>query len=143
MYVVNGSVIVDTGPIVAWINRRDTWHAWATEIFAHLSPPLLTCEQVLLEASFLIVRSGGTGTEVLSLLHKEVFKIRFHLEPEAETIARYMKRYRQVPMSLTDACLVRMSELQPRSRLLTIDTDFRIYRRHDRQVIPLLIPPGL
>ena len=140
---MDGSVLVDTGPIVAWINRRDTWHAWATEIFAHLSPPLLTCEPVLLEASFLIVRSGGTGTEVLSLLHKGVFKIGFHLEPEVETIERFMKRYRQVPMSLTDACLVRMSELHPRSRLLTIDTDFRIYRRHDRQVIPLLIPPGV
>lgn len=98
---------------------------------------------MLLEASFLIIRSGGVGTEALSLLHKGVFKIGFHLEPEAETIERFMKRYRQVPMSLTDACLVRMSELHLHSRLLTIDTDFRIYRRRGRQVIPLIIPPGV
>ncbi|MGE0683413.1 MAG: type II toxin-antitoxin system VapC family toxin [Candidatus Binatia bacterium] len=123
------------------MNRRDELHAWAAETFSHLHPPLLTCEPVLTEVSFLLRRAGGVGAEVVSLLRKEVLRIAFRLEDEAETVERLMNRYRQVPMSLADACLVRMSELHPRCRLFTSDSDFRIYRRHGRQVIPLLTPP--
>ena len=52
-----------------------------------------------------------------------------------------IERYANVPMSLADSCLVRMSELLGESLLFTLDSDFRIYRRHGRQKIPLLIPP--
>ncbi len=52
-----------------------------------------------------------------------------------------MRRYANVPMSLADACLVRMSELAAGCVLFTLDGDFRIYRRHRRQKIPLVIPP--
>ena len=52
-----------------------------------------------------------------------------------------MKRYRDLPGSLADISLVRLSELLPESTVLTLDGDFRVYRRNGRQVIPLLIPP--
>ena len=52
-----------------------------------------------------------------------------------------MDRYSTVPMSLADACLVRMSETLAELVLLTTDTDFRLYRRHGRQVVPCAIPP--
>lgn len=51
-----------------------------------------------------------------------------------------MRRYADVPMSLADACLVRMSELSDDASVLTLDSDFRIYRRLGRQAIPLLTP---
>jgi predicted nucleic acid-binding protein len=51
-----------------------------------------------------------------------------------------MKKFQSVPMSFADACLVRMSELEPRSRILTLDSDFRIYRRNRRQAIPAIMP---
>jgi predicted nucleic acid-binding protein len=140
---VDESIIVDAGPIAAWLNRRDDLHAWATETFARLPPPLLTCEPALTEASFLIRRAGGVGSEVASLLYRGVLRVAFHLETEAEAIERLMNRYRQVPMSLADTCLVRMSEVHARSRVFTTDSDFRIYRRHDRQMIPILAPPGV
>ena len=52
-----------------------------------------------------------------------------------------MARYTNVPMSLADACLVRMSELYPDSLVLTNDSDFAIYRRNRNQTIPTLMPP--
>jgi predicted nucleic acid-binding protein len=51
-----------------------------------------------------------------------------------------MKRYRNLPMSLADASLVRMSELTSDCQIVTFDRDFTVYRRHDRRSIPLLIP---
>jgi predicted nucleic acid-binding protein len=51
-----------------------------------------------------------------------------------------MTRYRDTPMSLADACLVRLAERIPDCRLLTLDSDFAHYRRSGRHAIPLLTP---
>lgn len=52
-------VLADTGPLVAYFNRRDRWHRWVVEQMAALQPPLVTREPVLTEACFLIQSSGG------------------------------------------------------------------------------------
>jgi predicted nucleic acid-binding protein len=51
-----------------------------------------------------------------------------------------MQKYSDVPMSLADACLVRMTETLSDPVILTTDADFRVYRRHGRQVVPCLLP---
>ena len=89
----------------------------------------------------MLIRAGGNGTEVVTLVRRGVFQIAFDLQAEAEPIERLVQRYRNAPMSLADACLVWISELRPKSRIFTTDSDFRIYRRNGRQVIPLLAPP--
>ena len=45
-----------------------------------------------------------------------------------------------LPMSLADACLVRMAELHSGSTVLTVDSDFTVYRMHGRRVIPVILP---
>jgi hypothetical protein len=42
---------------------------------------------------------------------------------------------------LADLCLIRMSELYPHHRVITVDEDFRVYRRNKREVIPIIMPP--
>ena len=86
-------------------------------------------------------RARGSGSEVVALVHRGVFCTPFALE--AEAIARLMRRCRTLPMFLADACLVRMSQLHPHSRVFTTDSDFTIYRRNGRQVVPLLAPPDV
>ena len=54
-----------------------------------------------------------------------------------------MLRYANVPMSVADACLVRMSELVADCTVFTLDGDFRVYRRNKRQKIPVLMPPNV
>ena len=76
---------------------------------------------------------------MVALVNRGVLRIPFALEPEAEAIARLLRRYQTLPMSVADACLVRMS----RSRVFTTDLDFAIYRRNGRQVVPLLAPPDV
>jgi uncharacterized protein len=136
-------VLIDTGPIVAILIPVDRYHGWAREQFSSLLPPLLTCEAVLSEAQFLVHRFGGDPVVVLEMVTKGVLNVTFNMEAEADRLIKLQRRYQNLPMSLADACLVRMSELHAHSRVFTLDSDFRIYRRHGRQVIPVLAPLNL
>jgi len=60
--------------------------------------------------------------------------------PAGRQVLDLRAKYASVPMSLADACLVRLSEILPEPVVVTTDADFRIYRRHSRQVIPCLMP---
>jgi len=137
------NVVVDAGPIVASLIANDERHAWTSEQLSRLRPPLLTCEPALGEAAFIVTRLGGDSSAVPALVEKGVLRIAFSVQDQAACLAVLMRRYAQVPMSLTDACLVRMTELLDDAVLVTFDSDFRIYRRHTRKVIPLLAPEGL
>lgn len=132
--------LLDAGPLVAYLSDRDKWHAWAVQQFSQLRPPLVTCEPVLGEACFLTRRKGGEAADVLRLLHRGAFVTGFDLEREAAAVEILMRRYADAPMSLADASLVRLSELHPDCRVFTLDSHFRRYRRHGRQVIPVLAP---
>jgi uncharacterized protein len=139
---VKTGVILDTGPLVAFLNARDAFHAWALDQFSRIQPPLLTCESVLSEACFLLQGRDDKKDAVLELLNRGVLSLPFRLEQHATAIARLRRKYRDVPMSLADACLVRMTELHADSRVLTLDTDFFLYRKNGRQTIPCISPRG-
>ena len=139
-HVVAASVIVDTGPIVALLDADDQQHAWVKAQFARLRPPLLTCEAVLTESCFLIARGGGDASAVIQLAERRVLSVAQLFDAEAASIARLMRRYENVPMSLADACLVRLIERTSQATLFTLDSDFEIYRQKGRRLIPLLAP---
>jgi len=136
------AVLADTGPLVAILDRRDQHHQWAVEQFGRLQAPFLTCEAVLTEACFLVRRMREASSRFLEMISRGALKIGLHLEDEVGPVSALMARYASVPMSLADACLVRMSELHANSEVFTVDSDFHIYRRHGRQMIPVRIPPG-
>ena len=137
------TVLIDTGPLVALLNRRDRYHQWTIEQWADVTLPLLTCEPVLAEACFLVRALPGGSAAVLELVGRGALKVAYSVEPDVETLARLMSRYANVPMSLADACLVRMVEQHPASSVLTLDRDFRVYRAHGRRVIPAVMPSDL
>lgn len=133
-------IIVDTGPLVAYLDRGDMDHRWAKDTFSTITRPLLTCEAVIAEALFLLARGGISQDGLLGLLDRGLVKPEFRLEREIAAIRQLMKTYHDVPMSLADACLVRMSELSEGSTVMTLDSDFVIYRKSRRKMIPLLRP---
>ncbi len=133
-------VILDTGPLVALLNRGDRHHRWAMDQWAQIVPPLLTCEAVLAEACFLVRRFPGGQVAVLDLVQRGVLDVSFRLIEETEAVFRLLRKYRDVPMSLADGCLVRMAERRAAGVVLTLDSDFSIYRKNGRQVIPTLAP---
>ena len=133
-------VVMDTGPLVALLNRSDRHHRWVRQVLDTVEPPVFTCEAVISEACFLLARIRDGQDTVLELLSKDILKVDFRLSAEIDSLRALMKKFQSVPMSFADACLVRMSELDPRSRILTLDSDFRVYRRNRRQAIPTLMP---
>jgi uncharacterized protein len=125
---------------VALLNRRDRHHAWAREVLDTIEPPVFTCEAVISEACFLLGHLVGGQDAVLELLSNDVVKVDFRMLPEIDALRGLMRKFANVPMSLADACLVRMTELDTQSVIVTLDTDFRVYRRNRRQVVPALMP---
>lgn len=134
------NVVVDTGPIIALLDADEAQHGWTVGRFEELQPPLLTCEAVLTEASYLIARAGARPSVVIDLVTRGMLTVFSLLDNEADAISRLMQRYASVPMSLADACLVRITELTANATVLTLDSDFRIYRQKGRRLIPLLMP---
>ena len=137
------NVLLDAGPLVALINNRDRYHNWATREWANIEIPLLTCEAVVTESCFLLRDIYGGEAAVMSLIRQEVIKIPFRLNEEVAAVGELLNRYQSVPMSLADACLVRMAELSDQSELLTLDSDFLIYRKNRYQIITAIAPQNI
>ncbi|HRI13164.1 MAG TPA: PIN domain-containing protein [Verrucomicrobiota bacterium] len=136
-------VIADTGPLVAFLVRQAQHHRWACEMMASFRPPLLTGEPVLAEAAHLLRRHGCETDPLLALIERGVLNIAFSVESELAPLRQLMRRCRDQPMSLADACLVRLAELHDTPRVWTLDSDFRVYRRLGRLVIPTLMPDAV
>ena len=133
-------VIVDTGPLVALLNKRDRAHAWVVQQFRDIAPPMITCEAVLAEATYLTRDLPGARVALIEMIADGFLKIGLQLADQHGAILVMTRRYADVPMSLADACLVRLAELYPQSAVLTLDSDFSVYRKNGRQVIEVLAP---
>ena len=129
--------IADASAIVGVLSESDQWRTVAFPCFQELPKPLRTCEAAITESCFLMQSSINGEQQVLDLIAKNVLRIDFSLSSEVNRITSLMLKYRSVPMSLADACIVRMSELFD-APVFTFDGDFRIYRRHRWQRIPLI-----
>lgn len=135
------SIVVDAGFLVALLSSRDRHHRWAATFAERHPPPWLTCEAALSEA-FHLLRPAGEPA-LAALLRRGAVTVVFDLKSHLDVVLKLLRKYKDVPMSLADACLVRLSEIRTDPLLLTTDSDFRVYRRHTRQVIPSVIAdPG-
>lgn len=131
--------IADTGFIVAFARHNDQYHRWAVDVARNISEPLLTCEAVLAEAAFHLESS----TYVLGLIQDEMLKLAFDISSNIAALADLAGRYRDRKPDLADLCVIRMSELHARHIVITVDSDFRVYRRNRRDIIPIQLPPNL
>ena len=131
---------MDTGPLVALLNRREARHDWIKKQLTEIEPPLLTCEAVLSEACFLLRGVHGGQAAVMAALSSDLVQIAFSLEKQAPNVQELMERFSSVPMSLADACVVRMVETLPGSSVLTFDGDFLIYRKNRNEAISVMLP---
>lgn len=137
---MKGPILVDTGPLVALINQRERLHSWAHEQFTLIAPPAFVCEAVITEAAYLLRDIHGGTDSLMQFLERGHLSIPFNLAEELPAVTRLLKKYASVPISLADACLVRMAEQFASSTVLTLDKDFRIYRKSGRTVIPTIMP---
>jgi uncharacterized protein len=140
-------VIVDTGPLVALIRRDDGRHDWAVHEAQVHAGPFITSESVISETVFLLHRAGLSADGLSGLLSRGALVVAFDLQKEWGVVSTLLETYKLMPgkkrMSLADATLVRLAELNDDGSVFTIDSDFRIYRKHRREEISLIIPPDV
>ena len=133
------SVILDSGPLVAWFCPRDEHHHWARRTFTQLPPGLITCEAVLAEVCHLVAKDGVPRSRVIEFAERGRLVIA-PLGSELPLIRQLLERYADAPMDFADACVVRLTEIHGEARVCTTDRHFRFFRRHGREAIPLLAP---
>jgi uncharacterized protein len=130
--------IVDTGPLVAFFDRSERHHLWAADRMEELDAPLLVCEPVLTEVTYLLGRFPKAQDALFGLLQNGALVVAFRLEEHVAALHRLLRKYRDTPMSLADACVVRMAEIHEDHSVLTLDSDFTVYRKHGRVPMTLM-----
>ncbi len=129
--------IADTGYLVALVRKEDEYHTWATSLAGQFDLPLLTCEPVLAETAFHL----DSSAYVLAMLRRGAIRVAFDCTSHLDRLHDLAISYADRRPDLADLCLIRMSELYPHHTVITVDADFRVYRRNKREAIPLLTPP--
>jgi predicted nucleic acid-binding protein len=134
------AAIVDTGPLVAFLDRSERRHRWVAERVDELDGPLLLCEPVLAEAMYLLARHRHGQDALLGLVENGALRIAFRIDEHVPALRKLQRKYRDTPMSLADACIVRMAELHEKHAVLTLDADFSVYRKNGNMPLPLIYP---
>jgi uncharacterized protein len=137
---VSRAAIADTGPLVAFLDRAERHHAWAAERVKELAVPLLVCEPVLAEAMYLLSGLPRAQDALFGLLENGALRVAFHVEEHLPALRALHRKYNDRPMSLADACVVRMAELFAQHEVMTLDSDFSVYRKHGREPLVLIQP---
>jgi len=126
--------------LVAFLDADDHYHDWAKASFKELRVPLLTCEAVIAETLYLLRSLPAACDRIYRWIENDVLVLTFSLAKEVASIHFLFQKYQDVPISLADACLVRMAEIHSRHLIFTLDSDFHIYRKNRNQVLTLLMP---
>jgi uncharacterized protein len=135
-------VLVDTGFIVALLDRSEVHHARCVEALQAVVSPMVTCEAVIAESCHLLREQRGATDAILQNVQRDLFRIPFRLDETSATIRTLMKRYARIPMDLADACLVALADIVDTGRILTLDSDFRIYRWRRTRAFELMVGSG-
>lgn len=139
---MRGSVLVDSGPMVAYLDKSDHYHDWAVERFGGVPAPLIVPEAVISETCFLLAEVPQAVAKVGDYLRRGVLVLAPIGGGAQARIFALMEKYRQVPMSYADACLLWLAETHSGSRVFTVDSDFSIYRLERSRRVPVIAPFG-
>lgn len=132
--------IADTGFLVALANRRDHHHVWARDLLPRLKTPLLSCESVLSETAFHL----SSSKVAMEMIKHGLVTVEFELSREWDRLLALSRQFEDQSPDLADLCVIRLSEINPKHSVLTVDAaHFRIFRRNVREKIPFLSPPDL
>jgi predicted nucleic acid-binding protein len=132
-------VLLDTGCIVALLDRAEQHHEECGRVLSTLREPLLTCEAVIAESCYLLRGVADANTKLLKNIERGLFQMPYRLAERAAHVAKLMTKYANVPMDLADACLVDMASEFQTGRVLTLDHDFQVYRWGKKRAFDLLL----
>jgi len=133
-------VLLDSGVIVALLDSAERYHGRCVAALEELDRPLVTCEAVIAESCYLLRRLPGAAERVVENVERGNFQIPLQLGEAAAQVRALIRKYRNIPASLADACLIAMAEELETGDILTLDSDFLAYRWAKNRPFQLLVP---
>ena len=137
-------ILLDTGPLVAVLDRGDPFHAECVAVWHEIADRCLTTESVVTEATHLVGRAGGSSLPLELILATRIPVISIERGGHDHAV-QLMRRYRMLPMDYTDATLVIVADAMRLSSVFTLDRKaFSMYRRGDGSAFTILpsLPRG-
>jgi len=133
-------VLLDTGFIVALLNKSDASHILCCRIHDSLDRRFVTCEAVIVESCYLLRNAPGAIETILQNVAEGILEIPFRLSASAAQVRALLEKYRDLPASLADVSLVQMADELDLADILTLDRHFLHYRWRRNRAFNLLIP---
>jgi predicted nucleic acid-binding protein len=133
-------VLLDTGVIVALLDRSERLHETCVECLQDLVAPLVTCEAVIAESCYLLRNLPGAADAILENVETGIFQIPIHLSQSAKRLRHIFRKYKDREVDLADACLIYLAEQLEAGDILTLDRDFEVYRWSGNKRFRFLIP---
>ena len=133
------NILIDTGPIVALFNRRDKHHKRVLEFTANYRGGFITTWSVITEATHLLRHSLQAQLNLLEWIRRggiEVFQIE---QSDVERMITLTKKYSDLPMDLADCSLIIMAEKFEINEIISIDSDYDVYRTLKREALTNLL----
>jgi len=121
-------VLLDTGVIVALLDRSERRHGACAAAVQQVEAPLITCEAVIAESCYLLRSLAGASEAVLENVAAGIFQIPFELSREAAGVRQILRKYRDRQIDLADACLILLADEFETADILTLDGDFAAYQ---------------
>jgi predicted nucleic acid-binding protein len=129
-----GDALIDTGGILALLDRSDHWHQACSDALRQLRLPVTTSEAVLTELFHLVGDNTREVRAAWKFIRSGAVTVLPITDADLPTLDALMDRYRDRPMDFADATLVHLAERQSLSLILTIDhDDFETYRIQGRR----------
>jgi len=130
--------LLDTGVIVALLDRSEKFHQACANALHQMHAPLITCEAVIAESCYLLRSLPGAPEAVLENVAAGIFQVPFQLSRDAPGVKQVLRKYRDRKIDLADACLIRLADEFETPDILTLDKDFAIYRWSKNKLFRLL-----
>lgn len=133
------AVLIDSGPLVALLDRSDGHHEAIVEEFQKIHDPLVSVWPVIVEAMYLLSFSWQAQKALWEILETDTVALLALEQTDVPRMKKLMDKYRDLPMDLADAALVCVAEREGLRRVLTLDRrDFGVYRLARRGRFTLL-----
>jgi predicted nucleic acid-binding protein len=133
-------ILLDSGVLVAWLDKRNHWHRACVRVRPSLKQPLMTCEAVIAESCYLLQGVPGAAEDILANVAKGIFQIPFQLSGCSSQVQQLLHKYRDTPADFADACLIAMADALNTGDILTLDSDFKHYRWRRTRRFNMLVP---
>jgi uncharacterized protein len=129
------NTLIDAGPMIALFNSDDKYHAGIMDLLKNYRGILTTSWPVITEVCYMLSYNTDVLADFLKWINRGGAKIEDIAVPDLERIIELLQKYSDVPMDLADASLIVISERSNIMDIITIDSDYCIYRTAGKQML--------